>query len=307
MKANIRFLCFLTLFVLLFTGCSAIEGNDLYPVSLVQSSDASSMIASDVEVINPSATTETDKLPAKQTMEITFANTPALLQYSATIGRYHVYTTADETARVMFNAESGKIYRLILDSPLSKTALNCDSYSHFVDSVKQIISEYSDEDWEQYEISCKTGILQKGDKATYTQEYDGICFPDHEGQSLSSHSLIFSKKISGFETKDKIIVKYRIYSDSLFIQFSPHQFDNVETLSIDQTLIERSIASFISQCDWHELYVLKDYEIQEPVVTKEGDNLFYMCRIELHFTVSPDGAESFETINCIDISVDITP
>ena len=307
MNTTIRLLCFLVLFALLCTGCSAVNENDLYPVLLAQTSDSSNIISSSVEIFNPSETSKTDKQPATQTMEITLANKPVLLQYSTTIGEYHVYTTADESTRAIYNADSGKVHRLIIDSPLSKTSLNCSSYNHFVDSVKQIISEYSSEDWEQYETSCKTSILIEGDKFAYTQEYEGIRFPEHEGQSLSSHSLTFSRKISGFETKDKIIVKYRMYSDSLYIQFSPHQFDNIETLSIDQTLIETSIASFVSQCDWHELYALNNYEIQNPVVTKEGDSLFYMCTIELHFTVSPEGAEPFETISCIDIVVDITP
>ena len=152
----------------------------------------------------------------------------------------HEYETSDEKLSCLYWAEDMQLARITICMELADFAdMDQQQYEQWIQSF---VAQFVQEDWSKYQMSCQT---------TYTKAVDGFLTEPKDGESVQRYDFRYVRYIDSVKTTDDIWVCFQFDAEAgvveVLVWFSRHEFDDIETLKIDQTAIEAAISEFLIQ------------------------------------------------------------
>lgn len=296
----------ITLITLLLTACgnSQTQKQKDYPVYLSSQTEDRSLFTANVKTYPPAESTSTVGLPKKISLPV--GNKVLEMEHTKSAAYAHKYTSADGKISCWLAAETGALYMLSFDIQEFLPGLQLTKQADLEKIAQQIVSQYYEEDWSQYAVSCTTTLGVTGQIGAWSETREGLCSPANENEKVNNYELTFRRQIAGDNTSDRIVVtcsflsqyqkdttnseSSKLLSDTMRIQFSAHEFDEIQTINLDKEKIDESIDAFFEQ-NLSEGYTLQGLEKHAPIISREGDQLLYKCRLSVSLLDKQYGTE----------------
>ena len=262
---------------------------ETYPVFLESASDNSSFHFSDLSAIP----TEPIAQPKEETKEFEFDGKAYTLRYTNSNNGYHSYTSEDGKIVCGYFGNSGLLRSITLSHYYEKGQPNYADEQQYIEAVKNLVSAYYDENWDEYKYHCETRISKDGGLDSYL----GFINPKDESEAIRMRIFCFTKYINGFPTTDKIQVAFSPTIGSIVVLFSPHEFDMGVQVSPDMDSINGSIDTFFNKNINAEKSMYKGYTINPTITGEQGTltivngELYFMCSVSVQ-TISKSGGLS---------------
>jgi len=182
-----------------------------------------------------------------QAREILFMGELYPLQYeeglSENYGDSYVYTGNGEKLTCLFSSNGGMLQMLTADSWLAPEAAASMSDDDYLNWIKEQVSMYYTEDWDQYTLTCTTQIRDSfyGKDSVHTE--NGFITPVDSYESIDSYTFTFTKFLDEYSTTDVIRAHIRPKTGYASLEFSPHDFDNHQTMDVKPYGLAKQLGS----------------------------------------------------------------
>jgi len=280
-----RLLSFLLVFLISFSLTGCLPGDTkLFDIYIMPGGSGPEIFLDNLptaDQIPRSGSVETPEEPA-QTREILFGEQLHPLRYSESASNdCYVYTDSGNVLTCGFSPYGGTLRMLAANGwlpPETASTMNEDDY---LDWIKEQVSVYYTENWEQYRVSCTTEIRDSFYGKDSVHEEKGFSTPFDSYESVDAYTFTFTKYLGEYATTDVIRAYIRPETGYVSLEFSEHTFDNAPDVKIDQELIQASVFRYLSKAIIEGQYSCTQHTSVKPTLGYINGHLVYLCTIEI--------------------------
>lgn len=213
-------------------------------------------------------------------IQLPVADNDVQMEYTRSAPLAHEYQSADGKTVLWLDTINGNPYmfRTQLTPLLANRQIN--TQTDLEQLTKEIVSCYCQEDWSTYTVSCTTNMRVSTENTLASTSIDGFSLAEKTGDEVGGYTLTYRRMIGDLALEDKIELSVYFRNDYLRIVFSPHKFDEIREITLDQQKVDASIDAFLAE-NLIADSTLISYQKVDPTICRDGNKLLYKCRLLL--------------------------